>query len=161
MVSRSFGIGLVISIVSLVFAGSLFGQELKEEDLFGEWEFIHLQDEQGKKLTEIPITVMGKKAKEKINRDNYIFKSNMKYKSYNPLNVSNGTWFFDQRKGEINLELIISPDNVAWKYLKKIVTKRKDGKYYQKPVQKRILFFEKDSMVIADRNNYVLIYKKK
>ncbi|MDC6367183.1 MULTISPECIES: hypothetical protein [Flavobacteriaceae] len=139
----------------------VLGQELSESELIGKWEFINLQDEKGNVLVEIPIRVLGKESIEKVNRDNYIFNSNMSYKSYNPLNVSNGTWFFDKEKEEINLELIISPDNPAWEYLKKIVEKRKDGKYYQKPVKKRILFFEKDSMVIADRLNYVLIYKRK
>ena len=48
----------------------------------------------------------------------------MEYKSYNPLNVSNGTWFFDKKRNDINLELIISPNDNAWEYLKKKCNKK-------------------------------------
>lgn len=152
----------IFMILSFLIFQSGISQNISDSDLIGEWNFIELQDENGKKQTKIPLIRFGKnRGVEKVNRDSYMFNQDKTYKSFNPLNVSTGTWFFDKKKNEINLELIISPDNVAWEYLKKIVKKRKDGKYYQTPVQQRILYFEKDSMVIADRLNYILIYKRK
>jgi len=69
----------------------------------------------------------------------------------------------DKKTNEINLELRIEPDSPYLPFLKKakIVTKRKDGFYYQKAVKKRILKFGTESMIIADREKYVLIYERK
>ena len=141
-----------------------FSQKITESDLIGEWTFIELQDENGEKQTKIPLTRFGRDTViENVNRDSYIFNKDGTYKSFNPLNTSFGTWFFDKEKNEINLELQIEPDSPYLSYLKKagIVTKRKDGFYYQKPVQKKILIYSNESMTIADREKYVLIYKRK
>ncbi len=58
------------------------------------------------------------------------------------------------------MELKIAPDDKYIEIAKKLKTvkNRKDGFYYQKPVKKKILYFSKDSIVIADRLKYVLIY---
>jgi hypothetical protein len=139
-------------------------QNLTESDLIGEWEFIELQDENGEKQTKIPLIRFGRDMGiESVNRDNYVFKEDGTYKSYNPLNISVGTWYFDESTNEINLELRIDPDSPYLKYGKKVnnVKKRKDGFYYQSPVKKKILIYSDDSMTIADREKYVLIYKRK
>ena len=79
------------------------------------------------------------------------------------MNTSYGSWFLDKETNEINLELRIEPESPYLPSLKKakIVTKREDGFYYQKAVKKKILIFGTDSMTIADREKYVLIYKRK
>jgi len=139
-------------------------QNLTEFDLIGEWEFIELQDENGEKQTKIPLIRFGRDMGiENVNRDSYIFNEDGTYKSYNPLNISVGTWYFDESTNEINLELRIDPDSPYLKYGKKAnnVKKRKDGFYYQSPVKKKILIYSGDSMTIADREKYVLIYKRK
>ena len=139
-------------------------QNLTESDLIGEWEFIELQDENGEKQTKIPLIRFGRDMGiESVNRDNYVLKEDGTYKSYNPLNISVGTWYFDKSTNEINLELRIDPDSPYLKYGKKVnnVKKRKDGFYYQSPVKKKILIYSDDSMTIADREKYVLIYKRK
>ena len=139
-------------------------QEITESDLIGEWSFIELQDENGEKQTKIPLSRFGRDmGMEKVNRDSYIFNGDGTYKSFNPLNTSYGTWFLDKNTNEINLELRIEPDSPYLPSLKKakIVTKREDGFYYQKAVKKRILIFGTDSMTIADREEYILIYKRK
>ncbi|NAS29989.1 hypothetical protein GTQ40_03300 [Flavobacteriaceae bacterium R38] len=139
-------------------------QEIVESDLIGEWTFIELQDEKGEKQTNIPLTRFGQEMGiEKVNRDNYIFNDNGTYKSFNRLNVSYGTWSLNKKTNEINLELRIEPTSPYLPSLKKakIVTKRNDGFYYQKAIKKRILIFGTDSMTIADRKKYVLIYKRK
>ncbi|QNK78239.1 hypothetical protein [Winogradskyella undariae] len=139
-------------------------QEIAESDLIGEWTFIELQDENGEKQTKIPLTRFGRDMGiEKVNRDSYIFNDDGTYKSFNPLNISYGTWFLDKETNELNLELRIEPESPYLPSLKKagIVTKREDGFYYQKAVKKRILIFGTDSMTIADREEYVLIYNRK
>lgn len=155
---------IIFTIVTLLYFHTGISQELTENDLIGEWSFIKLQDENGVKQTEIPLTRFGRDMGiEKVNRDSYIFNDDGTYKSFNPLNTSYGTWFLDKRTNEINLELRIEPNSPYLPSLKKakIVTKRKDGFYYQKAVKKRILLFENDSMTIADREKYVLIYERK
>ncbi|WP_405201722.1 hypothetical protein [Dokdonia sp. LLG6352-1] len=137
---------------------------MTEDDLIGEWEFIELQDENGDKQTKIPLIRFGRDMGiENVNRDSYIFKEDGTYKSFNPLNVSVGTWYFDKKTKEINLELQIAPDHKFLPSLKKakLVKKRKDGFYYQKPVIRKILMYSDDAMTIADREKYVLIYKRK
>jgi len=151
----------ILFTLTLLFSGLIYSQKNSKSDLIGEWSFIHLQDENGIKHTEIPIRFKGKEAVEKINRDSYNFNENGEYVSTNPLNTSKGKWFYDEEKKQINLKLKISPDHKYWESLKKIVKKEKDGHYYQKPVQKQILYLKKDSMVIADNLRYVLIYKRK
>ncbi|WP_147448383.1 hypothetical protein [Dokdonia sinensis] len=150
-------------LILLIFEVGI-SQEVAESDLIGEWTFIELQDENGEKQTKIPLTRFGRDMGiEKVNRDSYIFNDDGTYKSFNPLNTSYGTWFLDKKTNEINLELRIEPDSPYLPSLKKakIVTKRKDGFYYQKAVKKRILIFGTDSMTIADREKYVLIYERK
>ncbi len=139
-------------------------QNVTESDLIGEWEFIELQDENGNKQTKIPLIRFGQdRGIENVNRDSYVFNEDGTYKSFNPLNISFGTWYFDESTNEINLELRIDPDSPYLKYGKMVnnVKKRKDGFYYQSPVKEKILIYEKDSMTIADREKYVLIYKRK
>src|SRR5690606_368935 len=138
-------------------------QEISESDLIGEWTFMELQDENGTKKSEIPLTRFGRDMGiEKVNRDSYMFNEDGTYKSFNPLNISYGTWFLDKESNEINLELRIEPESPYLPSLKKveIVTKRSDGFYYQKPVQKKILIYSNDSMTIADSEKFVLIYKR-
>ena len=153
----------IIIIITFVVFKTSFSQEVTELDLIGEWEFIELQDENGEKHTKIPLSKFEKGAIENINRDNYIFKESKEYISRNPLNTSTGFWSLDSQKRRINLELRISPEDEFLPSLKKakVVKKREDGFYYQKPIKKQILFFSKDSMTIADRSNFYLIYKKK
>lgn len=154
----------IFLILSLLIFQVGISQNLTESDLIGEWEFIELQDENGIKQTKIPLSRWGKEGMvENVNRDNYIFNEDGTYKSFNPLNTSYGTWFFDNQTKEINLELRIKPDSPYLPSLKKskIVEKRKDGFYYQKPVKKKILIFSNESMTIADREKYILIYKRK
>ena len=155
---------IILIIISLLFYNNGLSQNLKESDLVGEWEFIELQDENGDKQTKIPLIRFGRDMGiENVNRDSYIFKEDGTYKSFNPLNVSVGTWYFDKKTKEINLELQIAPDHKFLPSLKKakIVKKRKDGFYYQKPVIRKILMYSDDAMTIADREKYVLIYKRK
>ncbi|EAQ38368.2 hypothetical protein MED134_03614 [Dokdonia sp. MED134] len=155
---------IVFIIISILIYNSGFSQNLTEDDLIGEWEFIELQDENGDKQTKIPLIRFGRDMGiENVNRDSYIFKEDGTYKSFNPLNVSVGTWYFDKKTKEINLELQIAPDHKFLPSLKKakIVKKRKDGFYYQKPVIRKILMYSDDAMTIADREKYVLIYKRK
>lgn len=136
-----------------------FTQNITQADLVGEWTFIELQDENGVKRVTIPMGSMV----ERVNRDSYILLANGEYTSANKVKSGGGTWFFDEEKNEINLELRISPKNPFLRSLKKakIVKKRKDGFYYQKPVKKQILFYSKDSLTIADRDKYYLVYKRK
>lgn len=153
-------LGLIIIV--LYFTNG-YSQTISELDLIGKWKFIELQDEKGIKQTKIPFPKSKQFSVEIVNRDDYFFDQKGKYKSENPHKKSSGTWFFDSKKKEINLELKISKKDMRFlKYLKqaKIVEKREDGFYYQKAVQKKILFFSKDSMTIKDRDNYYLIYKK-
>lgn len=155
---------IILIIISLLFYNNGLSQNLKESDLVGEWEFIELQDENGDKQTKIPLIRFGRDMGiENVNRDSYIFKEDGTYKSFNPLNVSVGTWYFDKKTKEINLELQIAPDHKFLPSLKKakLVKKRKDGFYYQKPVIRKILMYSDDAMTIADREKYVLIYKRK
>ncbi|WBL26762.1 hypothetical protein [Zunongwangia sp. HGR-M22] len=152
------------TVLTILIFQTGISQEITESDLLGEWTFIELQDENGDKQTKIPLTRFGRDMGiENVNRDSYIFNDDGTYKSFNPLNISYGTWFLDKETNEINLELRIEPESPYLPSLKKakIVTKRKDGFYYQKPVKKRILIFEIDSMTIADREKYVLIYERK
>ena len=151
------------TLILLIFQIGI-SQEIAESDLIGEWTFIELQDENGEKQTRIPLTRFGRDMGiENVNRDSYVLNDDGTYKSFNPLNTSYGTWFLDNKTNEINLELRIEPDSPYLPSLKKakIVTKRKDGFYYQKAVKKRILKFGTESMIIADREKYVLIYEKK
>lgn len=151
------------TLILLIFQIGI-SQEIAESDLIGEWTFIELQDENGEKQTRIPLTRFGRDMGiENVNRDSYVFNDDGTYKSFNPLNTSYGTWFLDNKTNEINLELRIEPDSPYLPSLKKakIVTKRKDGFYYQKAVKKRILKFGTESMIIADREKYVLIYERK
>ncbi|MFC4691623.1 hypothetical protein ACFO5T_14400 [Dokdonia genika] len=155
---------IVFIIISILIYNSGFSQNLTEDDLIGEWEFIELQDENGDKQTKIPLIRFGRDMGiENVNRDSYIFKEDGTYKSFNPLNVSVGTWYFDKKTKEINLELQIAPDHKFLPSLKKakLVKKRKDGFYYQKPVIRKILMYSDDAMTIADREKYVLIYRRK
>lgn len=155
---------IILIIISLLFYNNGLSQNLKESDLVGEWEFIELQDENGDKQTKIPLIRFGRDMGiENVNRDSYIFKEDGTYKSFNPLNVSVGTWYFDKKTKEINLELQIAPDHKFLPSLKKakLVKKRKDGFYYQKPVIRKILMYSDDAMTIADREKYVLIYRRK
>ena len=154
----------IFTILILLISQIGFSQEITESDLIGEWIFIELQDEHGEKQTKIPLTRFGRDmGMEKVNRDSYIFNEDGTYKSFNPLNTSYGTWFLDKETNEINLELRIEPESLYLPFLKKakIVTKRKDGFYYQKPLQRKILIYSAESMTIADREKYVLIYKRK
>ncbi|GAA0728521.1 hypothetical protein GCM10009430_37770 [Aquimarina litoralis] len=154
----------IFTILSLLIFQFGVSQKIKETDLIGEWTFIELQDENGEKQTKIPLARFGRDMGiENVNRDSYIFNVDRTYKSFNPLNTSYGTWFFDKKTNEINLELRIEPDSPYLPSLKKakIVKKRKDGFYYQKPVHKKILIYSTDSMTIAYREKYVLIYKQK
>ena len=151
------------TLILLIFQIGI-SQEIAESDLIGEWTFIELQDENGEKQTRIPLTRFGRDMGiENVNRDSYVFNDDGTYKSFNPLNTSYGTWFLDNKTNEINLELRIESDSPYLPSLKKakIVTKRKDGFYYQKAVKKRILKFGTESMIIADREKYVLIYERK
>lgn len=155
---------IILIVISLFLYNNGLAQNLKESDLVGEWEFIELQDENGDKQTKIPLIRFGRDMGiENVNRDSYIFKEDGTYKSFNPLNVSVGTWYFDKKTKEINLELQIAPDHKFLPSLKKakLVKKRKDGFYYQKPVIRKILMYSDDAMTIADREKYVLIYKRK
>lgn len=154
----------IFLILSFIIFQTVISQNVTKSDLIGEWEFIELQDENGIKQTEIPLIRFGQdRGIEKVNRDNYIFNNDGTYKSFNPLNISYGTWFFDKKNQEINLELRIDPDSPYLIHLKKakIVEKRKDGFFYQKPVKKKILIYSQNDMTIADREKYVLIYKRK
>ncbi|WP_120650644.1 lipocalin-like domain-containing protein [Aquimarina sp. AD1] len=154
----------IFLVLSLLIFQIGISQNLTESDLVGEWDFIELQDENGEKQTKIPLIRFGRDMGiENVNRDSYVLNDDGTYKSFNPLNTSYGTWFFDKKTNAINLELRIEPDSPYLPSLKKakIVKKRKDGFYYQKPVQKKILIFSKDGMIIADREKYVLIYKRK
>lgn len=154
----------VFILLSILIFQTGISQNLTRSDLIGEWEFIALQDENGIKQTKIPLNRWGKTGMvENVNRDSYVFNADGTYKSFNPLNISYGTWFFDTQTKEINLELRIETDSPYLPSLKKakIVKKRKDGFYYQKPVKKKIFSFSNESMTIADREKYVLIYKQK
>jgi hypothetical protein len=154
----------IFLILSLLIFQVGISQNLTESDLIGEWEFVELQDENEEKQTKIPLIRFGRDMGiENVNRDSYVFNEDGTYKSFNPLNVSVGTWYFDKKTQEINLELQIAPDSPYLPSLKKvkIVKKRKDGFYYQKPVKKKILIYSKDGMTIADREKYILIYKRK
>mgnify|MGYP000061612314 CR=1 FL=1 len=154
----------ILTTLTLLIFQIGISQEITESDLIGEWTFIELQDENGEKQTKIPLTRFGRDMGiEKVNRDSYIFNDDRTYKSFNPLNTSYGTWFLDIKTNEINLELRIEPKSPYLPSLKKakIVTKRKDGFYYQKAVKKRIIVFSTDSMTMADREKYVLIYERK
>ncbi|MFD2825275.1 hypothetical protein ACFSYG_02230 [Leeuwenhoekiella polynyae] len=125
---------------------------------------IELQDENGDKKTKIPLTRFGRDMGiENVNRASYILNDAGTYKSFNPLNTAYGTWFLDKKTNDINLELRIEAESPYLPSLKKakIVIKRKDGFYYQKPVKKRILIMGTDSMTIAEREKYVLIYERK
>jgi len=137
-------------------------QELKESDIVGEWEFIELQDKNGKKQTKIPLNRWQKDAVEKVNRDSYVFYENGEYISTNPLKSSSGIWYFDKSSNEINLELRIDPKDPALDSLKKhnLIKKRKDGFYYQEAVKKIILDYSEQTMIIKDREEYVLLYKR-
>jgi hypothetical protein len=155
---------VVILVLSILIYQIGFTQKLVEPDLIGEWEFIELQDVNGSKQTEIPLGRFGQnRGVEKVNRDSYIFKNDGTYESYNPLNISTGTWYLDKATNEINLELRIDPNSPYLKYGKMVnnVKKRKDGFYYQSPVKKKILVYSSNAMTIADREEYVLIYKRK
>lgn len=138
----------------------IFSQSINETEIIGKWQFIELQDDKGVKHSKIPLSNWGGNHVENVNRDSYFFKTDGNYESTNPLNFDTGTWFFDADSHTINLELRVSPNDKILPDLKRvnIVQKREDGFYYQKPVKKRILFFSKDSMVIADRDRYRLIY---
>jgi len=154
----------IFIILSLIIFQVGISQNLTESDLIGEWEFIELQDENGEKHTKIPLIRFGKDMGiENVNRDSYVFNEDGTYKSFNPLNVSFGTWYFDKNTNEINLELRIEPDSPYLNYGKMVnnVKKREDGFYYQSPVKKKILIYTTNSMTIADREKYVLIYKRK
>ena len=135
-------------------------QELTGKNLIGEWKFIELQDKDGKKQTRIPLNRWQKNLIEKVNRDSYIFHENGKYTSINPLKSSIGNWYFDESTNEINLELRIDPQDPAIESLKKhkLIKKREDGFYYQEAVKKLVLNYSKNSMVIKDRDEYILIY---
>ena len=153
----------VIFLILFVFKVG-FAQNVDESDLIGEWDFIELQDELGEKQTEIPLIRFGKdRGVENVNRDSYVLNDDGTYKSSNPYKTSYGTWYFDKINQEINLELRISPDSPYLSYSLKAnnVTKRDDGFYYQNPVKNKILSFSIDTMIIADREKYVLIYEKK
>lgn len=155
---------IFIILLVLIFSKHGISQKLNESAIIGEWEFIELQDENGKKQVKIPLSRFGKDlGYEKVNRDSYIFNDDGTYKSFNPLNVSFGTWYFDESTNEINLELRIDPDSPYLPSLKKakIVKKRKDGFYYQKPVKIKILIYSEDNITIADREKYVLIYERR
>jgi hypothetical protein len=152
------------TILSFLIIQIGISQNLTESDLIGEWDFIELQDEDGLKQTQIPLNRWGKDGMvENVNRDSYVFNEDGTYKSFNPLNTSYGTWFFNSQTKEINLELRIEPNSPYLPSLKKaqIVKKREDGFFYQKPVKKKILIFSNGSMTIADREEYVLIYNRK
>ena len=115
---------IILIIISLLFYNNGLSQNLKESDLVGEWEFIELQDENGDKQTKIPLIRFGRDMGiENVNRDSYIFKEDGTYKSFNPLNVSVGTWYFDKKtkdlvKNETGTSLcqttvLVSPDSVS------------------------------------------------
>ena|SRR5690554_4416596 len=154
---------IIFIIIYVFFSHTMFSQNITESDLIGEWKFIELQDENGIKKTEIPFNRWGTQTIETVNRDSYIFYENGEYKSYNPLNVSTGTWFFNKKTNEINFELRFNPDDPYLPQLKEvgIVSKRDDGFYYQKPIKIRILKYSENEIIIADREQYVLIYIKK
>ena len=137
------------------------GQNPDASLLIGEWKFIELQDEQGRVRTEIPIKKFGAGAMEAVNRDSYIFNADSTYVASNPYTNSFGRWFLDSTTHEINLELIVDQNNIAFEALntRNMLKLGRDGKYYHKPVKKRILKFNPTEMVLADRENYVLIYK--
>jgi hypothetical protein len=142
----------------------IIAQEISPSQIIGEWEFIELQDEDGVKQTIIPFnTADPNSVLEKVNRDSYVFNENGTYRSFNPYDISHGTWFIDSVTNEINLELRFSPDDPMVQRLLKsdYVELRSDGYYYQKPVKKKVLKYSPDMMIVADREKYVLIYKKK
>lgn len=126
-------------------------------------DFYRTTGRKWREKTKIPLVRFGRDMGiENVNRDSYIFNEDGTYKSFNPLNTSYGTWYLDEQTGEIKLKLKIEPNSPYLPSLKKakIVKKRKDGNYYQKPVKKKLNFSTND-MTIADRENYVLIYKRK
>ena len=61
------------------------------------------------------------------------------------------------------MELRIDPDSPYLKYGKMVnnVKKRKDGYYYQSPKKIAVTSFTENSMILADREKYVLIYSRK
>jgi len=154
-------------LLLLISTTIIFGQKIKEADLVGEWTFIELQNESGEKVTEIKHEELKKRTGfngvEKVHRDSYILNSDGTYQSFNPLNKSAGTWFFDKKNKAIRLELRIAPDDKYIEIAKKMKTvkKRKDGFYYQKPTTEKILYFNKDSIVMGDYAGYYRIYKRK
>ena len=148
--------------ILFLFPSIVGAQGLSTKAMLGEWTFIEQQDENGVKQTEIPITKFGKEAVEHVNRDSYVFKEDGEYISYNRFKTSGGTWFYDSTSQEINLELRISPDDPNLDLLKSrnLVTKRDDGFYYQTPIKKKILSITDQSMIMADREKYKLLYSK-
>ncbi|WP_298346224.1 hypothetical protein [uncultured Algibacter sp.] len=88
----------IFLILSLLIFQVGISQNLTESDLIGEWEFIELQDENGEKQTKIPLIRFGRDMGiENVNRDSYVFNNGGTYKSFNPLNVSYGTWYLDKK----------------------------------------------------------------
>ena len=156
---------LIPLVILLVTSTILFSQKIKKDDLVGEWTFIELQNDSGEKVTEIK----GLKKKtgfngvEKVNRDSYVLNNDGSYQSFNPLNESVGTWYFDEKNKAIRLELRIAPNDKYIEIAKKMKTvkKRKDGFYYQKPTTEKILYFSKDSIVMDDYVGYHRIYTRK
>jgi hypothetical protein len=151
---------IMVSALSFLI-NACMGQNPDASQLIGEWKFIELQDEQGRVRKEIPIKKFGAGAMEAVNRDSYIFNADSTYIASNPYNTSFGKWHFDSTTHEINLELMVDETNIAFEALlaRNMLRLGSDGKYYQKPVKKRIVKFAPTEMVLADRENYVLIYR--
>ena len=130
--------------------------------LFGEWKFIELRDDKGRAKAIIPIKKFGKHATEIVNRDSYILNADSTYTAYNPYKTSYGKWYFKPTVDEICFELRVDSSDAVFPEIKArgLVEKRKDGHYYQKAIPREILEFKDNEMIIADREYYVLLYRR-
>lgn len=137
-------------------------QDFSKEDFIGTWKFIELQDEKGIKHTEIPMYFQGQETVEVINRSDYIFFKNGDYKYSNKYASGGGKWYINKQNKSIELSLRILTDDPAFQTLLDyhVITKAKDGYYYQEPTVLRIESFKAKQLVIADNYPYVLVYRK-
>lgn len=153
---------LVLCLITFISSFSYSQKDFSKDVFIGTWKFIQLQDENGIKHTEIPMYFQGEKTVEIINRSDYIFFKNGDYKYSNKYASGGGKWYINKQNKSIELSLRILTDDPAFQTLLDyhVITKAKDGYYYQKPTSLYIESYSNDKLIIADNYPYVLIYRK-
>lgn len=129
------------------------------KELIGKWQFIEMLDEKGVHVDTIPSPT----GKLIVNEPQYVFNEDGSYSArFTETSSNTGTWTYNNKHKEVILKLYWKkPYTEIDRYIATLGYAKQDksGDYFDL-IPKKIIELTSNKMIISDKENHQIIYKK-